>query len=97
MKCFLIYCDLTTMECTEKQLEEKISGFFKEYCKASDCLWFGKCNPKSSKTPEPCEQSFYAEIEEFASEESIIFIAEIGEKVFFNLPGDAFDFVFGSR
>lgn len=91
---FILYCDLSTMNCVASDINEELSSFAQSYVQVNNALWFfkytntfaGSCLPKE-------EQLFYDHFEKFTNKDSIIFLSMLDDKYYYNLPEIANQFL----
>lgn len=94
MLTFLLYCDLSTMNCTSYDINvelEKISG---SYVQVNDSLWFFKYPDGFDGNPLPKDEHlFYDHFEKFTNENSVIFIEFLRNDHYYNLPDEVSSFL----
>ncbi len=94
MQKFILYCDLSTMNCSADDICNELEKFTMGYAQANNSLWFFKYDNESDFTPLPNDEHlFYDHFEQFTSEESIIFIEILRHDHYYNLPDDVHDFL----
>ncbi len=91
---FILYCDLSTMNCTALDINEELSSFAKSYLQVNNALWFFKYPNIFAGSYLPKEEHlFYDHFEKFTSENSIIFLSLLDDKYYYNLPEIADQFL----
>lgn len=94
MQKFILYCDLSTMNCTADDICNELEKFTMDYVQANNSLWFFKYDDKSDFDPLPNDEHlFYDHFEQFTNEESIIFIEILRRDHYYNLPDDVHNFL----
>ncbi len=94
MQKFILYCDLSTMNCTADDICKELEKFTLGYVQANNSLWFFKYDNESALNPLPqSEHLFCDHFEQFINEESIIFIDPLRRDYYYNLPNDLHNFL----
>lgn len=93
---YMLYCDLSTLNCTSKELENKIASYSNKYHKINDNFWLFSVSKYIASTVfmEPNEYLIINILEEYITENSIIFSSKISSKQYYcELPQDAINFL----
>lgn len=91
---FLLYCDLSTMNCTAQDINAELSKFADSYVQATDSLWFFRYPDGFDGNPLPREEHLFRDhFKKFAGEDGIIFIEIMKNDYFYNLPDSAHQFL----
>ncbi len=94
MQKFILYCDLSTMNCTSNDICKELEKFTMGYAQVNNSLWFFKYDNESDLDPLPNDEHlFYDHFEQFTNEESIIFIEILRNDHYYNLPDDVHNFL----
>lgn len=94
MKTFLLYCDLSTMNCTVDKINATLNSFTSSFIQVNDSLWFFKYDVESDFDPLPKEEHlFYDYFRQFTSENSTIFIDILHDKYYYQFPDAVCDFL----
>lgn len=94
MQKFILYCDLSTMNCTGDDICKELEKFAIGYVQVNDSLWFFKYNNENDSDPLPNDEHlFYDHFEQFTNEKSIIFIEILHRDHYYNLPDDVHIFL----
>lgn len=94
MQKFILYCDLSTMNCSADDICKQLKMFTMGYVQANNSLWFFKYDDERDFDPLPNDEHlFYDHFEQFTNEESIIFIEILRRDHFYNLPDDVHNFL----
>ena len=87
MSKFLLYCDLSTMNCSASDICRELSQFSNDYVQVNSSLWFFKYSDSSANSPLPKDEYlFYEHFEKFTNENSIIFIEILHDEHYYILP-----------
>lgn len=94
MQKFILYCDLSTMNCTADDICKELEKFTLGYVQTNNSLWFFKYDNESDFNPfSNDEHLFYDHFEKFTNEESIIFLEILRRDHYYNLPDDVHNFL----
>lgn len=94
MKNFLLYCDLSTMNCTAEEINKTLSSFTKSHSQVNNSLWFFKYDVERDFHPLPKEERiFYDYFEQFVNKDSVIFIEKLRNDHYYQLPDATNDFL----
>ena len=94
MKIFLLYCDLSTMHCNTTEINEVLNSFASSFQQVNGSLWFFKYDAAHDFNPLPKEEHlFYDHFEQFTDKNSIIFIEQLSDDYFYQLPDKIHDFL----
>lgn len=93
---YLLCCDLSTLNCSQEELEKLVSSFSYKHLKVSNNIWLFKCQKneyacKLSSVPEYIIDNI---LDQVCDNNSVIFITEISsQKYYYSLPNSASDFL----
>lgn len=91
---FLLYCDLSTMNCTVNDINVELQKFTNGYAQVNDSLWFFKYPDGFDGNPLPKDEHlFYDHFEKFTNDSSIIFIEILRRDHYYNLPDEVHSFL----
>lgn len=94
MQKFILYCDLSTMNCTVNDINKELEKFTLGYRQANHSLWFFKYDNENDFNPLPNDEHlFYEHFEQYTNEESIIFIGILRHDHYYNLPDNVHNFL----
>ena len=94
MQKFILYCDLSTMNCTVDDICKELEKCTMGYMQANSSLWFFKYDDESHLNSLPNEAHlFYEHFEQFTNKESILFIEVLRYDHYCNLPDDVRNFL----
>ena len=90
----LLYCDLSTMNCSAEDINRELSSFSKSYIQANNSLWFFKYPDDFDGNYLPKDQYLFCNhFEKFTNEDSIIFIEVLRDDHYYNLPDKVCSFL----
>lgn len=90
---FLLYCDLATMNCTASDINAELGSFASSYVQVNNNLWFFSYPKAFDGHFLPKEEALFCDhFEKFSKEDSVIFLAELGSRYYYNLPDAAHQF-----
>lgn len=91
---FLLYCDLSTMNCTADDINAELQEFSNGYAQANNSLWFFKYPDGFDGSPLPKDEHlFYDHFQKFANDDSIIFIEILRRDHYYVLPDKVHSFL----
>lgn len=91
---FLLYCDLSTMNCSASDINTELSDFANSYVQVNNSLWFFKYPDGFDGNPLPKDEHlFYDHFEKFTDEDSVIFLAILDKNHYYNLPENVVQFL----
>ncbi len=94
MLTFLLYCDLSTMNCTSYDINVELKKISGSYVQVNDSLWFFKYPDSFDGNPLPKDEHlFYDHFEKFTNENSVIFIEVLRNDHYYNLPDEVSSFL----
>lgn len=90
----MLCCDVTTMNCTADDIDSELSTFAPSYQRVSDSIWFFTYPSGFVGSYCPATESiFYDHFEKFCKDDSVIFVIDLREKFYCNLPESAMYFL----
>ena len=84
---FLLYCDLSTMNCSAADICDELRVFAYDYIQVNPSLWFFKYSAVINVSPLPKDEYlFYEHFEKFTDDNSVIFIEILHDNHYYILP-----------
>lgn len=92
---FLLYCDMQTMKCTVSDIDKELGTFVNSFVRVNDSLCFFKYPKRfDGYFVPPSEWILEEHLDKFMDENSIVYIEEVGDRNYCNLPDDVISYVF---
>lgn len=90
----MLFCDLTTLNCTVEDIESELSSFSNSFTKVNGSMWFFTYPSEfnGSFLPKP-EQIFNDHFEKFTNDNSLVYIGILSEDNYYMLSDESSQFL----